>query len=103
MPFEACWRATSLAAWTRWGIKQLVHNIGTSGTRARYTRITPTASPGLQRTRSLVIHQARHPHADVYWLYTAVSRATGPSNVRVIDDLHRSESDMSDRARTSWV
>ncbi|CAB1096640.1 unnamed protein product [Ectocarpus sp. CCAP 1310/34] len=31
------------------------------------------------------------------------SRATGPSNVRVIDDIHRSESDMSDRERVSWV
>ncbi|CAN0393699.1 unnamed protein product, partial [Laminaria digitata] len=51
----------------------------------------------------LVIHQARHPYADVHWLYTAVSRATGPSNVRVIDDFRRSESDMPDRERTSWV
>ncbi|CAN0594070.1 unnamed protein product, partial [Laminaria digitata] len=33
----------------------------------------------------LVIHQARHPYADVHWLYTAVNRATGPSNVRVVD------------------
>ncbi|CAB1105891.1 unnamed protein product [Ectocarpus sp. CCAP 1310/34] len=31
------------------------------------------------------------------------SRATGPSNVRVIDDIHRSESDMSDRERVSWA
>ncbi|CAB1102471.1 unnamed protein product [Ectocarpus sp. CCAP 1310/34] len=51
----------------------------------------------------LIIHQARHPHADVHWLYTAVSRATGPSNVRVIDDIHRSESNMFDRERVSWV
>ncbi|CAB1116431.1 unnamed protein product [Ectocarpus sp. CCAP 1310/34] len=33
------------------------------------------------------------------WLYTAVSRATGPSNVRVIDDIHRSESNMFDREK----
>ncbi|CAB1116215.1 unnamed protein product [Ectocarpus sp. CCAP 1310/34] len=52
---------------------------------------------------TLIIHQARHRHADVHWLYTAVSRATGPSSVRVIDDIHRSESDMSDRERVSWV
>ena len=51
----------------------------------------------------LIIHQARHVHADVHWLYTAVSRATGPSNVRVIDDIHRSESNMSDLERISWV
>ncbi|CAM9189604.1 unnamed protein product [Pylaiella littoralis] len=51
----------------------------------------------------LIIHQARHPYADVYWIYTATSRATGPSNVRVIDDNHRSKSDMSDRERASWV
>ncbi|CAB1099457.1 unnamed protein product [Ectocarpus sp. CCAP 1310/34] len=51
----------------------------------------------------LIIHKARHRHADVHWLYTAVSRATGPSNVRGIDDIHRSESDMSDRQRVSWV
>ncbi|CAB1112833.1 unnamed protein product [Ectocarpus sp. CCAP 1310/34] len=51
----------------------------------------------------LIIHQARHPYADVYWIYTAISRATGPSNVRVIDDIYRSKSDMSDRERASWV
>ncbi|CAN0141052.1 unnamed protein product, partial [Hapterophycus canaliculatus] len=51
----------------------------------------------------LIIHQARHFYADVHWLYTAVSRATGPSNVMVIDDIHRSESNMSDRERLSWV
>ncbi|CAN0443214.1 unnamed protein product [Ectocarpus sp. 12 AP-2014] len=51
----------------------------------------------------LIIHQARHPYADVYWIYTAISRATGPSNVRVIDDIHRSKSDMSDRERASWI
>lgn len=27
----------------------------------------------------LVIHQTRHPHADMYWLYTAVSREIGRS------------------------
>ncbi|CAB1113970.1 unnamed protein product [Ectocarpus sp. CCAP 1310/34] len=32
----------------------------------------------------LVIHQARHRFSDVYGLYTAVSRATGPSNVVVL-------------------
>ncbi|CAN0325164.1 unnamed protein product, partial [Ectocarpus sp. 6 AP-2014] len=51
----------------------------------------------------LIIHQARHPYADVYWIYTAISRATGPSNVRVIDDIHRSKSEMSDRERASWI
>ncbi|CAB1108999.1 unnamed protein product [Ectocarpus sp. CCAP 1310/34] len=51
----------------------------------------------------LIIHQARHFHAEVHWLYTAVSRATGPSNVRVIDDVHRNESNMSHRERASWV
>ncbi|CAM9827374.1 unnamed protein product, partial [Laminaria digitata] len=51
----------------------------------------------------LIIHQARHPYADVYCIYTAISRATGPSNVRVIDDIHRRDSDMSDRERASWV
>ena len=49
----------------------------------------------------LIIHQARHFHAD--WLYTAVSRAIGPSNVMVIDDIHRGESNMSDLERISWV
>ncbi|CAB1101230.1 unnamed protein product [Ectocarpus sp. CCAP 1310/34] len=52
---------------------------------------------------TVIIHQARHPHADVHWLLTANSRATGPSNVRVVDDIHRSESDMPDRVMTSWV
>ncbi|CAB1096373.1 unnamed protein product [Ectocarpus sp. CCAP 1310/34] len=51
----------------------------------------------------LIIHQARHFNADVHRLYTALSRATGPSNVRVIDDVHRSENNMSDRERVSWV
>ncbi|CAN0384855.1 unnamed protein product, partial [Laminaria digitata] len=51
----------------------------------------------------LVIHQARHPYADVHWLYTAVSRATGPSNVRVVDDVHRSVSNMTCQERRSWV
>lgn len=51
----------------------------------------------------LIIHQARHGFADVHWLYMAVSRATRPSNVRVLDDIHRSESDMSYQDRVSWV
>ncbi|CAM9948387.1 unnamed protein product [Ectocarpus sp. 6 AP-2014] len=51
----------------------------------------------------LIIHQTRHPYADVYWIHTAISRATGPSNVRVIDDIHRSKSEMSDRERASWI
>ncbi|CAM9767386.1 unnamed protein product, partial [Laminaria digitata] len=51
----------------------------------------------------LVIRQARHPYADVHWLYTAVSRATGPSNVRVVDDVHRSVSNMTCQERRSWV
>ena len=51
----------------------------------------------------LVIHQARHRFSDVHWLYTAVSRATGPSNVRVVDDVHRSFSDMDGQARRSWA
>lgn len=37
------WGGTSLETGTRWGIKQLlVHNIGASGTWARFTRITTT-------------------------------------------------------------
>ncbi|CAM9715401.1 unnamed protein product, partial [Hapterophycus canaliculatus] len=51
----------------------------------------------------LVIHQARHRFSDVYWLYTAISRATGPSNAVVLDDVHRSVSDMSEQARRSWA
>ena len=51
----------------------------------------------------LVIHQARHPYANVHWLYTAVSRATGPSNARVVDDVHRSVSNMTCQKSRSWV
>ncbi|CAB1110488.1 unnamed protein product [Ectocarpus sp. CCAP 1310/34] len=51
----------------------------------------------------LVIHQARHRFSDVYWLYTAISRATGPLNVVILDDIHRSVSDMSEHARRSWA
>ena len=51
----------------------------------------------------LVIHQARHRFSDVYWLYTAISRATGPSNVVVLDDVHRSVSNMPENTRRSWA
>ena len=51
----------------------------------------------------LVIHQARHQYSDVNWLYTAISRATGPSNVVVLDDVHRSVSDMPEPIRRSWA
>lgn len=47
----------------------------------------------------LVIHQARHRFSDLHWLCTAVSRATGPSNVRVVDDMHRSVCDMNGEER----
>ncbi|CAB1121518.1 unnamed protein product [Ectocarpus sp. CCAP 1310/34] len=51
----------------------------------------------------LVTHQARHRFSDVCWLYTAISRATGPSNVLVLDDVHRSVSDMTEQAGRSWA
>ncbi|CAM9485405.1 unnamed protein product, partial [Hapterophycus canaliculatus] len=51
----------------------------------------------------LVIHQARHRFSDAYLLYTANSRAMGPSNVVVLDEIHRSVSDMSEHDRGSWA
>ncbi|CAB1108591.1 unnamed protein product [Ectocarpus sp. CCAP 1310/34] len=49
----------------------------------------------------LVIHQARQRFLDLFWLSTAISRATGPSNVVVLDDVHRSN--MPEQARRSWA
>lgn len=55
-----------------------------------------------------VIHQPQHPYADTVdvhsdWLDTAVSGATGSSSVRVVDDVHRSVSDITGQERGSWV
>lgn len=51
----------------------------------------------------LMIHQVQHPHADARWLYTAISRSTGPSDVRAVDDIHRSMDDIGSEERRSWV
>lgn len=50
-----------------------------------------------------VIHQAWHHFADVHWLYTAVSGATRPSDVRVVDDVHCSFYNMDGETKRSWA
>lgn len=55
--------------------------------------------------KRLFIHQIRYPHAGLQWLYTALSTATGPYNIRVIDDLYRSvmsDISCSREERKSW-
>ena len=43
----------------------------------------------------LIIHEAPHLYADIHWLYTAASRAAGLSNVRVVNDVHLTVSNMT--------
>lgn len=64
---------------------------------------TVHAAQGRTVKGRLVIHQARHRFSDVDWLYTAVSRATGPSIVRVVDDVHSSVCNMDREATRSWA
>ena len=68
-----------------------------------YSMAATTGSVEWCVRQRLVIHQAQHPYADVHWLSTAVSRATGPSNVRVVDDVHRSVNNMTCQEKRSWV
>ncbi|KAG5179802.1 hypothetical protein JKP88DRAFT_325850 [Tribonema minus] len=51
----------------------------------------------------LIVHQVGHPRVTKQWLYTAVSRGSGPENVHALKDTHRSVSDMTTRDRRAWA
>ncbi|KAG5182759.1 hypothetical protein JKP88DRAFT_245375 [Tribonema minus] len=51
----------------------------------------------------LIIHQVGHPRVTKQWLYTAVSRGSGPQNVHALNDTHRSVSVMTKRDRRAWA
>lgn len=51
----------------------------------------------------IAVHQITHYHGIIKWLHTAVSRGTGPNNVVVLSDTHRSTSIMGSSDRLSWA
>ncbi|KAG5185655.1 hypothetical protein JKP88DRAFT_311408 [Tribonema minus] len=53
---------------------------------------------------ALHVHEVGHPRVNKQWLYTAVSRGRGPSNVHALNDRHYpSQFEMGDDAMAKWA
>jgi hypothetical protein len=52
---------------------------------------------------ALHVHEIFHPRVTKKWLYTAVSRARGPGNVRVTGDQFLARSQMTYREKKAWA